>query len=117
MQVDTLASGAAITDWDVGPPVGECWRIIAARANHDDPAAHDMQLLVYQGAKYFAISYNTAVAQYTEKMIYGTGIPGFIEPIILKYGDTLRIHFPVALAAGKKAYWNLMWEKLLGVCT
>ena len=115
MVVADLTSGAAVSDWDVGPPVGEAWRIIAARANHDDPAAHDMQLLIYQGASMFAVAYYTAVAQYTEKMLYVSGVFG--EPLILKYGDTLRQHYPVVLAAGKKAYWQLVYERILGVCT
>lgn len=117
MVVADLTSGAAVSDWDVGPPVGEAWRIIAARANHDDPAAHDMQLLIYQGASYFAAYYYVAVPQFVEHMLYGSTVSAFSESVILKYGDTLRQHYPVVLAAGKKAYWQLVYERILGVCT
>jgi len=115
MVVAAPVSSAAVSYFDLGPPVGECWRIIAARANHDDPAAHDLEILVLQGAVTFQVSFNSAVAQYVPKMLYAGGV--LVEPLILKYGDYLRINFPVVLAAGKKAYWGVIYEKLLGVCT
>ena len=111
----TLNSAAAASDQGIGPAAGEIWQVLAGRVMHDDPAAHDITFQLIVNAIGYTISYYTAVPTGSERNLYEGG--KFFEPLIIRPGDTINAHFPVALAAGKIIYWQWVYEVYRGVVT
>jgi hypothetical protein len=108
-----VASAAAATFLDAGPAAGELWRVLAASAYHDDPAAHDVYWGLVQGATSYPFEGGVNLVTSAKHQLY-TGIQAK-ESIILRAGDAVRITSTAAMAAGKKLYMHLWLEQLLGV--
>jgi hypothetical protein len=108
-----VESAAAATYLEAGPAAGELWRVLAAVAYHDDPAAHDVYWGLTQAGVFMPFETGFNLTTSTKYSLY-TGV-ATRESLILHAGDAARITATAAMAAGKKWYINLWLEQLLGV--
>jgi hypothetical protein len=106
-------SAAAVTELAAGPAVGEVWRVIAASAYHDDPAAHDMAWNLRQGATTLPMENGTNEPTMYKHQLYEKVFCK--DPIVLRYGDYIVVQSSVVTAAGKKMYINADVQVLVGV--
>jgi hypothetical protein len=108
-----ISSAAAVALLEATPAQGEVWRIIAASAYHDDPAAHDVYWSLKQGATTLPMETGANLATNYKHQLYNQVKVG--DAIELRYGEAIVINSSVAMAAGKKFYISLYLMVKLGV--
>jgi hypothetical protein len=104
VQVHNIVQGTAgVAYVDLTPAVGHCYRILAAYGSHDDnAAARDCLFALQQGSGLAMRDLFTARSDAIGVKMHLYSLCYFQEPLILRYGQTLR-YAVGAIGAGKIA--------------
>lgn len=109
-----VTGAAAGVNVDLRPTNHEIWIVHECEYHHDDPAARNVTLYMYDGSNTASIGGKAALA---------TGVYAYLQndtylkkPIVVTYAHYLRFTFS-GMAAGQKGYLNAFITKIKGLPT
>lgn len=114
--IEPVTGAAATEDVDLRPPVGSVWLVEEIALYHDDPAAIEVDTILYDGVTEMRVGTFTNVAQYSYRWLRNANTTGsgMQFPLYLTRSNYFRASY-LSIAAGKKGYILARVQKFRGL--